>query len=293
MAGARLTAAAIAASLAVCWGCGGTTASPTSPSSASVVRLWTGAFEIQSCTGTSSQCRLAPEKFALRLGSDSAGVLQIDTGVWTDAPAIPVAVGVAGTATTGGVTLSGSTAIGRDMQVELALTRLDPTLDGTVRYTVQGIDGPVAKSGRILYAVLDDTIQFGRLQGSWRGLVARTECTGDCAALDPVLPRGAVSLDLSQNGAALSGRLNGHEVTGMAAGSAFTAAMHKEVAAGACRPAFDDGAVCLLDVSIDAAADTLDRLRGTLTYRVEAVDYLGRHYAFSARADLAGVTRWP
>lgn len=293
MAGARLTAAVITASLAACWGCGGTTPSPTSPSTTSVVRLWTGAFEIQSCTGTSYQCSLAPEKFALRLGSDSAGVLQVETGIWTDAPAIRVDVNAAGAGTAGGVTLRGSTAIGRGMEVELALTRLDQTLDGTVRYTVQGSDGPIAKSGRILYASIDDTIQFGRLQGSWRGLVARTECTGDCAALDPVLANGAVTLDLSQVGVALSGRLNGYQVTGTASGSAFTAAMHKELPAGACRPGFDDGTVCQLDLSIDAAADELDRLRGTLTYRVDAVDYIGRHYAFTARADLTGVTRWP
>jgi hypothetical protein len=293
MAQARLGIVIVSALLVS--GCG--SSSPTTPDSptpgaTSPSGTWKGAFQITSCTGVTDigACQTAPETFVLRLGSDG-GVLQIDTRIWSDAP--PLAVNVSVRPGAGTTMVSGSSAASRNLDAQLTLTDVGTGLQGTVQYSVDGIGGRLAKQGRVLFANRDATVYPARFEGQWVGFVTRTQCAGECSDGDAVLRVGNVRLLLSQAGSAISGALNGHDLTGTATGSNLSASGRFAVAPTACRRQFDSGMTCLLEMNVSATADSLDRLHGSITYRVEGVDDRGRPFALSASGTLDGLARWP
>jgi hypothetical protein len=290
---ARLSVLVVSALLVS--GCG--SSSPVAPESTAPGTTvpsgtWKGAFQITSCTGALDigTCSPAPETFVLRLGS-AGGVLQIDTKIWHDAP--PIAVDVAVRPGEGATILSGSSAASRNLDVQLTLSDAGTGLQGTVQYAVDGIGGRLAKQGRIMFANRDPTVYPARFEGQWVGFVTRTQCTGDCSDSDAVLRAGGVRLLLSQAGNGISGALNGNDLTGTATGSNISASGRFAVAPSACRRQFDSGMNCLIELSLSATADSLDRLHGSITYRVEGVDDRGRPFAFSASGTLDGLARWP
>ena len=122
--------------------------------------------------------------------------------------------------------------------------------------------------------------------------MTRTQCSGDCDGYDPVLHYGDVTLQVSQSGGALSGTINGYEITGTASGSSVTASGLLSVPPASCRHQFDTGMVCHLEIQMNGSADSLDRLRGTISYRVEGVDEADRPFSLTATGDLTGLVRW-
>jgi hypothetical protein len=50
--------------------------------------------------------------------------------------------------------------------------------------------------------------------------------------------------------------------------------------------------VCVLEATIDATVDALDRLTGTITYHAEGRTWRNEPYALNATATLSGVARW-
>ncbi len=297
MAATRLIRAALALSIVVAAACNSASpAEPSRPTDASSAGahpsgLWVGTFEITSCAGTPS-CHLAPEKFALRLAADGTGVLQIDANVWFGAPSIAVDV-TSHERPDRTLLLTGTAAASRNAVVQLTLqTPVADSLSGLVRYSVDDASGRVTKDGRILFAGRDRTVAFSRFHGIWAGFITR-ECAGDCGEFDPVLGSGGVRLDLSQAGALLTGRFNNEELAGAVSGDTFTATSRTELPPDRCRPGWDEGTTCLIDLTVTAAVDSMDRLHGSIAYRVEAVTYNNRRFAFDARADLTGIVRWP
>lgn len=276
-------------------GCGASSpAAPESPTpgTTALSGTWKGSFQITSCTGATDigTCQSGPETFVLRLGS-AGGVLQIDTKIWHEAP--PIAVNVSARPGTGGTVVSGSAPASRNLDVQLTLSDAGTSLQGTVQYAVDGITGRLAKQGRIMFANPDQTVYPGRFEGQWVGFVTRTQCTGDCSDNDAVLRAGGVRLLLSQAGSGISGALNGHDLTGTATGNSFNGVGRFAVAASACGRQFDSGMNCLVELSVSATVDSLDRLHGSITYRVEGVDARGRPFALSAGGTLDGLVRWP
>lgn len=82
-------------------------------------------------------------------------------------------------------------------------------------------------------------------------------------------------------------------VSGTATGSALQALGAHALAPAACKAGWDDGTYCLIEFTLSVTADALDRLSGSITYRVEGVDYRNRPFAFSAVGTLDGLVRWP
>lgn len=270
---------------------------PTAPVPVPLVQTgtWTGAFEITSCTGSSEACRSAPEAFVLRLATDGTGVVQIDNQVWSNAP--PVAINVHASVSAGSTAVFGTASSPQSMDVRLVLTEVGEQLQGILRYSYVRSGATVSKEGRVMFAARDRTVYPTRFHGNWVGLVTRTACTGDCTAADPVLSiyqgYGGVRLILTQSGASILGRLNFNDVSGAALGSGLQAQGYHAVAPGACRAGWDDGTYCLIEFTLSGTADTLDRLGGSISYRVEGVDYRNRPFAFSAVGTLDGLVRWP
>jgi hypothetical protein len=300
MAQTRLGAALLLAAAVQAAGCGA--AAPTGPSLSSIsvtptlmAGVWRGAFNATSCTGNTSSCNGLPETFVLRLAADGSGVMQIDTKVWDSAP--PIAVGVTQSVSNGVTTITGSTATsggapsGMTLEVRLELTTLEATAEGSMQYVLTRSGGPVNKTGRVLYASRDATAYGARFQGDWQGFVARN-CTGDCTYGDPILPNSGVQMLISQFGSAASVRLASNEIAASVSGDTVSGTSHFAIAPASCVPTWDDGRYCLIDVTFSATADSLDRMHGTITYRVEGVDYRGRPIAFSASAAFDGVARW-
>lgn len=256
--------------------------------------MWKGAFDITSCTGGSGRGCASPsfDSFVLRLATDGTGVLQIDTKIWSEAA--PIAVDVTSQTTGSATVVTGASTNATALDVQLTLTAIGSSLEGAVHYSVRWNNGTMVKEGRILFANRDATVYPARFQGNWVGFVTRTECTGECAGgYDAVLSDGSVRLALSQVGTTIAGALNRNEVTGSVASGQVTASGHFEVPAASCQRQFDSGMTCLVDLSFSATADSLDRLHGSITYRVEGVDDRGRPFALSASGTLDGLVRWP
>jgi len=255
--------------------------------------VWRGTLETVSCSG--SLCDSRPEPFVLRLNGAGEGVLQIDTGLFSSAP--PVAVNLTGIASTSTLQLMGATAPQSSpaMTARLELTEVSEVLAGTLHYDLTRGSGLASKDARILFASRDVTAYGARFQGQWLGFATRTECSG-CVlfAFDPVLGNGStVAMLMSQVGPAINGTFNGVAISGTATASSFTAAGRYEIPPSQCQRGFDSGTTCLIELDMSASVDALDRLRGTVTYRVEGVDAANRPFALNGKGDLAGVVRWP
>jgi len=300
MAQARLTALIGAMIVAGACGSGPPTkpSEPTSPAPPAPTpfqaSVWKGALDITSCSSSSMfVCtRSSSDNFVLRLATDGTGVIQIDTKILSDAT--PYAVDVTSQTTGTTTVVTGTSTNPTALDVRLTLTAIGSSLEGTVHYSVRSSDATMVKDGRILFANRDTTVYPARFQGNWVGFVTRTQCTGDCASdYDDVLYRGSVRLALSQAGAAVTGALNQNEVSGTATADQVTASAHRTVPPASCVPQFDSGMDCLIDLTLSASVDSLDRLHGSITYRIEGVDYRGKPFAVSATATLDGLVRWP
>ena len=266
---------------------------PTPPTSFQA-GVWKGAFAITACTGSPFTCLPSSfDSFVLRLAADGTGVLQIDTNILSSVQ--PFAVDVTSQATGAATVISGASTNATALDAKLTLTLVGSSLEGTVHYSVRWKDATMAKDGRILFATRDTTVYPARFQGNWVGVVTRTQCTGDCgdSGNDAVLADGSVRLALSQAGTAVTGVINYNEVTGTATDGQVTASGHVAVPPASCVAGFDSGTYCLIDLTFSASADSLDRLHGSITYRVEGVDYRNRPFALSASATLDGLVRWP
>lgn len=271
-------------------GCGAAPTAPVAPAPvATAAGSWKGVLAITSCSnGGSGSCVIAPEAFVLRLQSDGRGVLQVDTGLWDSAPAMSVDV----TVTPGEPLVVASATPGGLLDARLVLTSAGETLAGQIRYSVNR-STVLQKEGHVLFAERDRTAYGGRFQGEWQGFVSRTSCAGDCAVDDDVLiGGGAVRLALAQSAGRITGVLNGHPLEGTADGDRVTLSTRVVLAPNRCTAGWDSGTLCLIEIAVSGQADGLDRLTGTVTYRIEGVDYRNRPYAYAATANLAGVARW-
>jgi hypothetical protein len=192
------------------------------------------------------------------------------------------------------MTLAGSSP-SRNVDVQLTLTDIGATLQGTVHYSVLGTDGQVVKDGRILFASRDSTVYPSRFEGQWVGFVTRTQCSGDCSeGNDPVLQSGGVRVVFSQSGGVISGRMmNGIELTGTANGNTLHLSSRIALDPPVCQRPWDGGMTCQLELSVSGSADTLDRLHGSVTYRAAGFNHNGRPYALNATGTLDGLARWP
>jgi hypothetical protein len=302
MAQARL--AACVALLTLIAGCG-TKNTPTSPAITLITAastpaagpsVWTGVIDITTCQGGESDCVGGPQKFVLRLAADNnSGVLQIDTDGNEPSPSSAVNV----TATTAGtsIQMTGTRAFGispslRTIDVTMALKQKGDPSEATLTYVITTGASTVRKTGRVLFTGHDVTLFGQRFDGEWQGLATRTQCTGDCARFDPVLRNGDVSLRISQAGATVVGLLNTNAFSGTVLGSDVTGTGHYQIA-GACHRGFDDGSICLVELSFSVTVDAFDQLHGTINYRVSGADDRDRLYDFTAVATLDGITRWP
>lgn len=291
----RLLCVAAAAALTACGGASSPVAPPPTRGEVLAVQggVWRGSFGALSCSG--SLCQSSPEPFVLRLNGAGAGVLQIDTGVFGSAP--PVAIDLTAASSTSSVLLTGTTAAQSSpaMTVRLELTDVGEVLAGTLHYDLTRNSGTASKDARILFASRDTTAYGARFQGRWLGFATRTECTGCTGtAFDAVLGNAAtVAMLLSQSGPSVTGTFNGVTISGTATVTSFAATGRYEIPASQCRRGFDSGTTCLIELETSVSVDALDRLRGTVTYRVEGVDDGNRPFALSGKGDLAGVVRWP
>lgn len=286
-------------------GCGSKT--PTSPTGTPVGQAvqtvavqsgaWKGAFDITSCSGGrfGFGCPRSPENFMLRLGTDGAGVLQIQSGMWGGLSPIPVNV-TATPSASGGILVTGSNGpTGKSLQVELTLADLSASLQGSIHYAVDnGVGDRIVNDGRVLFATRDNTIYLGRFQGNWIGYVERTQCSGDCSEWDPVWVMDGIDLALSQAGSGVSGTISSFfPLTGTAAGDSLTGSVHFAIPAEQCRRGFDSGTVCAVELTLSAIADSLDRLHGSVTYHAQGVSNSNKPYALDATTSLEGIVRWP
>jgi hypothetical protein len=98
---------------------------------------------------------------------------------------------------------------------------------------------------------------------------------------------------LSQAGSSVTGTFNGVAIWGTATATSLTATGRYAIPASQCQRSFDSGTTCLIELEMSATVDALDRLRGTVTYRVEGVDDRNRPFTITGKGDLAGVVRWP
>ena len=195
------------------------TPAPVTPSAPLLAGTWTGMFGVSECTGSADWCqRTEPESFSLHLDGNLHGVAEIEL-----ARRSPLALDILqSNGTDGSATLKGvSTISGQPlMELEIRLEGSAPSgLTGSVRYTVTGgpFGGPAAatRSGPILFIRPVTIVRAGALQGTWRGFMKRTACSGDC---DQARQTDDVTIWLSQQGSTLSASFNEDELEGTASG---------------------------------------------------------------------------
>lgn len=177
------------------------------------------------------------------------------------------------------------------LEVRLELSALGDLMSGTVRYAVTTRDGVTTKQGPILYGGRELPVASSRFHGVWAGRVTRMSCTGDCA-YDPFLGDGTVQMWIAQVGATATATYNTplQTLTGTTDGTVINMSYRQDTPT--CRATNDFDATCLVEFSISAGADALDRMTGTLTYHVEWVTYPSGRFSMTGTADLARVARW-
>lgn len=274
------------------------TPAPVAPSAPMLAGTWTGMFDVTSCTGSVDWCqRTEPEPFLLNLDGNLYGVAEME--IWRRQPMsldILQSNDVDGSTTLRGV----STIAGQSLDLEIRLEGSAPSsLNGSVRYTITGDPSEellksltATRSGPILFIRPVTTVRAGALQGTWRGYVKRTACSGDCSGRDT----SEATFWFSQQGAKLTGIFNWpngvaphDEIEGTASGQEFT--FTRTISKPSCVAHFQDHAVCEDSIDIRGSVDSLGRMKGTIQQRRVGVDYYNGPFSWTATFELEGVVR--
>ena len=274
------------------------TPAPVAPSAPMLAGTWTGMLDVTSCTGSVDWCRTAePEPFLLNLDGNLYGVAEIE--MWNRQPmSLDI---LQSNDTDGSTTLRGVSTITGQPQLDLEI-RLEgsapSSLNGWVRYTVTGDPSreltkswTATRSGPILFIRPVTTVRAGALQGTWRGYVRRTACSGDCGSGRDT---SAATFWFSQQGAKLTGIftwVNGwhDEIEGTASGQEFT--FTRAITRPSCFAQFQDQAVCEDSFDFRGSVDSLGRMKGTIQQRRVGVDYYDGAFSWTATFELEGVVR--
>jgi hypothetical protein len=262
------------------------------PSAPPLVGSWTGMFDVSSCTGSVEWCRRTePEPFSLRLDDSLRGVAEMEP--WRRQL---LALDIAQTSSTDGSTiLNGVSTISGQPTIDLEI-RLEGSapsgLSGSVRYTLTGDpygepkSSVVTRTGPILFIRPVTTVRAGALQGTWRGYMKRTACSGECGDAGQIRD---VTLWLSQQGSTLSAIFNGDELEGTVSGRDFT--LTQLPIPTKCNNPVRDATVCQDSYDFRGSVDSLDRMRGTIQRRRLGYDYYDGPFSWTATLELEGVVR--
>ena len=270
---------------------------PVVPSAPMLAGTWTGMFDVTSCTGSVDWCRpTQPEPFLLNLDGNVYGVAEME--IWRrQHMSLDV---LQSNDTDGSTTLRGvSTIAGQSLDLEIRLEGSAPSsLNGSVRYTITGDPSrelyrslTATRSGPILFIRPATTVRAGALQGTWRGYVKRTACSGDCGSGRDT---SAATFWFSQQGARLTGIFNwangSHdEIEGTASGQEFT--FTRAFTKPSCVPQFQSQAVCEDSFDFRGSVDSLGRMKGTIQQRRVGADYYDGPFSWTATFELEGVVR--
>lgn len=269
------------------------------PSVPPLVGAWTGMFDVSSCVGSAEWCRNTnAERFSLHLDEHLRGVAEMEP--WRMQL---LSLDIAQTSSTDGsrILKGVSTISGQPvMDLEIQLEGSAPSaLTGSVRYTISGppptsLQSSVAtRTGPILFIRQVTTVRAGALQGTWRGYLKRTACSGNC---ERVRETTKVNMWFSQQGSNLSGIFDwdygrGDEFEGTATGQEFT--FTRTLNTPNCRATFQDVAVCQDSVDFRGSVDSLGRLSGIMRRSQVGTDYYDGHFSWTATFELEGVVRVP
>ena len=285
--------------LAAATGCGsssppsGAPPTPLSPTPVMPVRspltgAWTGMFEVSSCTGHAEWCRTThAEPFSLNLDTTLSGFAEVE--MWSE-QSLALEI-TQSTATDGSTILKGlSTVTKPQMDLEIQLQGSESSgLSGSVRYTISGplygTSAVATRTGPILFIRPVTTVRAGALQGTWRGYLNPTACSGDCQHVDQT-----VSFSISQQGS----RLLLHwsytdEIEGTASGQEFT--FTREWTNSNCPTSPQQTTGCQEFLDFRGSVDSLGRMRGTIKRREVGVDYFHDPFSYTATLDLESVVR--
>lgn len=269
------------------------------PSPRPLTGVWTGMFDVSSCTGSVEWCRITdPESFSLRLDADLRGVAELE--LWRR---VPLAIDIAqGHATDGSTILKGVSNISAQPAIDLEI-HLEGTaasgLTGSVHYTMSGErfgeskSSVVTRTGPILFIREVTTVRAGALQGTWRGYLKRTACSGNC---EYVRETTQVNFWFSQRGSNLTGIFDwgygwDDELEGTATGQEFT--FTRTLNPPNCRSTFQDKTVCQDSVDFRGSVDSLGRLSGIMRRSQAGIDYYNGPFSWTATLELEGVVRVP
>jgi hypothetical protein len=273
------------------------TPAPVTPSAPMLAGTWTGMFDVTSCTGSADWCRTTePEAFLLNLDGNLYGVAEVE--IWGRQP-LSLDILQSNDAD-GSTTLRGvSTVVGQPgLDLEIRLEGSAPSsLNGSVRYTITSDPSEeflkpltAARSGPILFIRPVTTVRAGALQGTWRGYVKRTACSGDC---DSGRTREA-TFWFSQHGDKVTGIFNWayafrDEIEGTVAGQEFT--FTRAVTRPTCFAGFQGQALCEESFDMRGSVDSLGRMKGTIQRREVGNDYYDGPFSWTATFELEGVVR--
>jgi hypothetical protein len=275
------------------------TPAPVAPTAPMLAGTWTGMFDVTSCTGSAEWCQgTEPEPFLLNLDGNLYGVAEME--IWHRQPMsldILQSNDVDGSTTLRGV----STVTGQPrLDLEIRLEGSAPSsLNGSVRYTVTGDPSreltkslSATRSGPILFIRPVTIVRAGALQGTWRGYVKRTACSGDCDSGRT----SPATFWFSQQGARLTGIFSwsyagaAHvEIEGTASGQEFT--FTRAVTRPTCFAGYQSQALCEESFDMRGSVDSLGRMKGTIQQRQVGNDYYDGPFSWTATFELEGVVR--
>ena len=275
------------------------TPAPVAPSAPMLAGTWTGMFDVTSCTGSVDWCRTTqPEQFLLNLDGNLYGVAEME--VWSRQPIsldILQSNDADGSATLRGVsTIPGQP--GLDLEIRLEGSA-PSSLIGSVRYTITGDPSrelvrslTATRSGPILFIRPVMTVRAGALQGTWRGYIKRTACSGDCDSGRT----SEATFWFSQQGPKVTGIFNWaygfrDEIEGTVAGEEFT--FTRAVTRPTCFAGFQSQALCEESFDMRGSVDSLGRMKGTIQQRQVGNDYYDGPFSWTAAFELEGVVRMP
>ena len=248
-------------------------------------------FDVSSCVGSSAWCRTtSAETFSLRLDGELHGVAEMEP-----ASGRPIALDVVQSAADGVTMLKGVSTVPAQprMDLEIQLEGLAPgNLTGGVRYTISGVpsgwstSSAATRTGPILFMRQVTTVRAGALQGTWRGYLQRTACSGDCK--DSAASQ-ELTLWIAQQGQQLTAFLNRTQIEGTTSGQEFTFTSNLNKAD--CRPVYDMVNPCTDDIVFNGSVDDLDRMRGTIQRRQTGINYHTGRYSWTATFELSSVAR--
>lgn len=273
------------------------TPAPVTPSAPLLAGTWTAMFDVTSCDGSDDWCRgREPENLLLNLDGNLYGVAEIE--IWGRQP-ISVDI-LQSNDLDGSATLRGVSSISGQPRLDLEI-RLEgsapSSLNGSVRYTITSDPSTdflksftATRSGPIMFIRPVATVRAGALQGTWRGYVKRTACSGDCDSGQT----SEATFWFSQHGDKVTGIFKGvigsrDEIEGTVAGQEFT--FTRAVTRPTCFAGFQSQALCEESFDMRGSVDSLGRMKGTIQQRQVGNDYYDGAFSWTATFELEGVVR--